>query len=178
MAKKAPSPASPLTFDLPVSLISKIMTAQSKLGLASTSEVVRLALANFDFDRYESSRAEHRQISVRLPGNMKTLLSRSSRKKKVSVGELLRAALDDLSVVTPAKPKVAKGKKKVAKPVAAKPAKKAATKKAAVKTAVAKKAPTKKAAKPVTKVPAKVAKAPKKVAKPAKKAAQKGKKSR
>lgn len=142
MAKKAPSPASPLTFDLPVSLIDKITSAQTKMGLASTSEVVRLALAKFNFDRYESDREEHRQISVRLPGDMKTVLTRTSKKKKVSVGELLRAALDDLSVVKVAKPKVAKGKKKTPVKKAAAPAKKAPAKKA-----VAKKAPAKKAAK-------------------------------
>src|SRR5690606_9046415 len=129
MAKKSPSPASPLTFDLPVSLIEKITSAQAKLGLASTSEVVRLALANFNFDRFESTREEHRQISVRLPGDMKTVLTRSSKKKKVSVGELLRAALDELSVAKPAKPKVAQGKKKPAAKAAKKPAAKKANKK-------------------------------------------------
>lgn len=148
MAKKASRPASPLTFDLPVSLIEKITTAQTKLGLASTSEVVRLALAKFNFDRFESSREEHRQISVRLPADMKTLLSRQSRKKKVSVGELLRASLDELSTAKPVtKPKVAKGKKKV-KPAAKKPA---------AKKAVAKK-PAKKAVKKVVKKAAKKAK--------------------
>lgn len=137
MAKKAPRPASPLTFDLPVSLIDKIASAQSKLGLASTSEVVRLALAKFNFDRYESTREEHRQISVRLPADMKTLLTRQSRKKKVSVGELLRASLDDLSAARPTKTKTAKGKQKAAAP-AKKTAKKVAkktTKKAVKKVA-------------------------------------------
>jgi Arc/MetJ-type ribon-helix-helix transcriptional regulator len=154
MAKKASRPASPLTFDLPVSLIHKITAAQSKLGLASTSEVVRLALAKFNFDRFESAREEHRQISVRLPADMKTLLSRQSRKKKVSVGELLRASLDELSTAKPvANPKVARGKQRV---------KKAAAKKPAAKKAVAKKAPVKRAAKKVVK------KAAKKTAKKAK----------
>ncbi len=134
MAKKASRPASPLTFDLPVSLIDKIATTQSKLGLASTSEVVRLALAKFNFDRFESTREEHRQISVRLPADMKTVLTRQSRKKKVSVGELLRASLDELAAAKPTKTKTAKGKKKA-------PAKKA----------VAKKAPAKKAAKKTVK---------------------------
>ncbi len=139
MAKKASRPASPLTFDLPVSLIDNITAAQSKLGLASTSEVVRLALAKFNFDRFESSREEHRQISVRLPADMKTLLSRQSRKKKVSVGELLRASLDELSTAKPvAKPKVAKGKKKMKKAAVKKPAAKKAPAKKTVKKAVKK----------------------------------------
>ncbi len=131
MASKVTRPASPLTFDLPVSLIEKITSTQSKLGLSSTSEVVRLALAKFNFDRYESSREEHRQISVRLPADMKTLLSRQSRKKKVSVGELLRASLDELAATRPAKTKSAKGKKRASP--AAKPAPKKVVKKAVKK---------------------------------------------
>jgi len=109
MAKKNSSNASPLTFDLPVSLIDKISSAQSKLGLASTSEVVRVAIAKFNFDRFEPNAEEHRQISVRLPVEMKTLLAKQSKKKKVSVGELLRVALEGLAV-TKAAPK-AKGRK-------------------------------------------------------------------
>lgn len=98
MAKKSSSTASPLTFDLPVSLIAKIGAAQKKLGLGSTSEVVRLAIAKFNFDRYEAAAEDHRQISVRLPADMKALLAKHSKKKRVSVGELLRVALDQLAV--------------------------------------------------------------------------------
>jgi hypothetical protein len=113
MAKKNSSNASPLTFDLPVSLIGKISSAQSKLGLASTSEVVRVAIAKFNFDRFEPNVEEHRQISVRLPGDMKTLLAKQSKKKKVSVGELLRVAIDGLAVSGGSAKKAApkKGKK-------------------------------------------------------------------
>ena len=98
MAKKSSPTASPLTFDLPVSLITKITAAQKKLSLGSTSEVVRLAIAKFNFDRYEAETEDHRQISVRLPADMKTLLTKHSKKKKVSVGELLRVALDQLAL--------------------------------------------------------------------------------
>jgi hypothetical protein len=115
MAKKSLRPASPLTFDLPVSLISKIGVTQRKMGLDSTSEVVRLAIAKFNFDRYEGTAEEHRQISVRLPADMKSLLSKTSKKKKVSVGELLRVALDELS-----KTKVMKAPKPAATPKAPK----------------------------------------------------------
>lgn len=112
MAKKNSSNASPLTFDLPVSLIGKISSAQSKLGLASTSEVVRVAIAKFNFDRFQPKAEEHRQISVRLPSDMKALLTKQAKKKQVSVGELLRVALDGLTVSKTAKPKTrAKGRK-------------------------------------------------------------------
>lgn len=107
MAKKsAPTPA-PLTFDLPVSLISKIESHRKRLGLNSTSEVVRLAIGEFNLDRYESDSSEHRQISVRLPGPTKAALMKAAKKKRVSVGELLRVAIESM----PAKAAVKKGKK-------------------------------------------------------------------
>lgn len=124
MAKKSSRPASPLTFDLPISLIDKIAATQKKMGLDSTSEVVRLAIAKFNFDRFETNAEEHRQISVRLPADMKTLLSKTSKKKKVSVGELLRVALDELSKAKVVKAPKPAAEKKVAKK-ATKKAKKA-----------------------------------------------------
>lgn len=96
MAKKSPNAPSPLTFDLPVSLIGKLGAHQKRLGLKSASEVVRLAIGEFDYDVFESSAEEHRQISVRLPLDQKNKLTKVSRKKKVSVGELLRVAIDCL----------------------------------------------------------------------------------
>jgi Arc/MetJ-type ribon-helix-helix transcriptional regulator len=107
MAKKSPPTPTPLTFDLPVSLIAKIETHRKKLGLKSTSEVVRLAVGEFNLDRYESDASEHRQISVRLPGPTKLALVKAAKKKRVSVGELLRVAIESL----PAKVAAKKGKK-------------------------------------------------------------------
>lgn len=106
MAKNNTNAPSPLTFDLPLSLIGKLTAQQKKLGLKSTSEVVRSAIEEFDFEAYEASAEEHRQISVRLPGDMKTKLGKHAKKKKVSVGELLRVAIESLE---------AKGAKKAAK---------------------------------------------------------------
>lgn len=104
MAKKsAPTPA-PLTFDLPLSLIAKIESHRKKFGLGSTSAVVRLAIQKFDVESYESDVSEHRQISVRLPAQSKAMLAKAAKKKQVSVGELLRVAIDSLSSKAPAKP--------------------------------------------------------------------------
>ncbi|MDX2186349.1 MAG: ribbon-helix-helix protein, CopG family [Opitutaceae bacterium] len=96
MAKKSASTPSPLTFDLPVSLIDKLSAVEKKLGLGSTSEVVRLAISEFDFADFESSAEEHRQISVRLPDDQKSKLTKLAKKKSVSVGELLRVAIEKL----------------------------------------------------------------------------------
>jgi Arc/MetJ-type ribon-helix-helix transcriptional regulator len=111
MAKKNTPPPAPLTFDLPVALIDKIETHRKKLGLKSTSEVIRHAISQFDISLYESDAPEHRQISVRLPAQTKATLVKAAKKKKVSVGELLRVAIDTL----PAKSAVAVTPKKKAK---------------------------------------------------------------
>lgn len=103
MAKNNSNAPSPLTFDLPLSLIGKLEAQQKKLGLKSTSEVVRLAIDEYDYDTFEASAEEHRQISVRLPGDMKTKLGKHAKKKKVSVGELLRVAIDSLEAKGPKK---------------------------------------------------------------------------
>lgn len=103
MAKNNTNAPSPLTFDLPLSLISKLSAQQKHLGLKSTSEVVRLAIDEYDYDKFEASSEEHRQISVRLPGEMKSKLGKYAKKKKVSVGELLRVAIDALETKAPKK---------------------------------------------------------------------------
>ena len=96
MAKKnTPAPA-PLTFDLPVSLLAKIEAQRKKLGLGSISEVVRLAVDSYDPTSSESNAEEHRQVSVRISAQAKTALGKAARKQKVSVGELVRAAVEAL----------------------------------------------------------------------------------
>ncbi len=96
MAKKSVPAPSPLTFDLPLSLLDKIETQRKRLGLASTSEVVRHALAEFDLAKFESSTEARRQISVRLPASDKASLAKVAKKQQVSLGEILRAAVDAL----------------------------------------------------------------------------------
>lgn len=126
--------SSPLTFDLKVELLAKIEKIRSAQGFASTSAAVRAALDRFDFASYSPKREKHRQISVRLPTPRKRELVRISRQKGVSVGELLRVALDSLSArpvtggaspkTTPDEPMKKKAKKKAPAKKAAKKAKK------------------------------------------------------
>jgi len=96
MAKKPVPAPSPLTFDLPVSLLTKIEVQRKRLGLSSTSEVVRHALAEFNLSQFESETEERRQISVRLPAGDKSALVKVAKKQKVSLGEILRAAVESL----------------------------------------------------------------------------------
>ena len=97
-SKKAQGPvAAPLTFDLPVALIAKIEKHRNRLGLGSASAVVRLAIRDFDFGNYVAESVPHRQLSVRLPSKLRKFLIQTSKRKKVSLGELLRAALEHLA---------------------------------------------------------------------------------
>lgn len=96
MAKKNPSVANPVTFELPLTLIEKIENCRAKRGLGSVSEVIRVALEQFDYNSFELDRPEHRQISVRLPETIKKTLQRQARLKKTSAGELLRAAVEQM----------------------------------------------------------------------------------
>lgn len=94
MATNKKNNSAPLTFDLPLSLIAKITTQQKKLGLKSASEVVREAIASLNDESGASSSEPHRQISVRLPLDLKAKLTKTAKKKKMSIGGLLRVALE------------------------------------------------------------------------------------
>lgn len=114
MAKKNKQVPAPLTFDLPVSSIAKLGAIKKKLSLRSASAVVRLAIESYNFDAFESNNEKHRQISVRLPDQMKTKLSKFAAKKNASAGALLRAAIGELNPNAAAAKATAKkaGKKK------------------------------------------------------------------
>jgi hypothetical protein len=103
--KKSPSWA-PLTFDLTQPQVAKIEAARRLLGLGTQSEVVRTAIGQFNFAGYEAKRPVHRQISVRLAPEMREKLRQQAQRKNVSIGELLRVALESLVMSkSPAKPK-------------------------------------------------------------------------
>ena len=130
MAANFQKTSTPLTFDLPCALVARIRQCRRAHGRSTTSEIVRLAVAHFDFAAYQPAVEAHQQISVRLPAALKAELGRQAKHKKVSAGELLRAALTQFS----ARPVEAAGKNKATrntmkKKSAKKPAKKKAGKK-------------------------------------------------
>lgn len=98
MATRNKKSSAPLTFDLPLELIAKIKSIRNGHGLASASEVVRLAMDKFDFEKCQPVTVPHRQISVRITADQRAMLKRYAKKKGTSVGELLRLALEDLPV--------------------------------------------------------------------------------
>ncbi len=103
MAKSTRKPSAPLTFDLPESLIARIESVRRGHGFKSASEVVRTAIEGYNFDGAEPSRDKHRQISVRITTDQRSMLKRFARTKDTSVGELLRLAIEAMP---------SKGKKK------------------------------------------------------------------
>ncbi len=115
MALSNSSSSAPLTFDLTDALLGHIEACRRGHGFRSASEVVRLALQRFDFAGCRPPRDEHRQISVRISVDDRAMLRRLARQKNVSVGELMRLALESLPA-KPAKPaKVAKASRPASK---------------------------------------------------------------
>lgn len=96
MASRSKKNSAPLTFDLPLRLIAKIKSSRKTRGLKTASEVVRLAIEQFDFEACTLNREPHRQISVRVAAPQRAMLKRYARTKDTSVGELLRLALESL----------------------------------------------------------------------------------
>lgn len=144
MAVKKTSATAPLTFDIGGKLLDKIDSLQKRSGASSKSEVIRYALAEFDFNSVQIEPKSSKQISVRLSPKSKSELLKASKKLKVSVGELLRLSVEALpkkmaagSLAPAAAPKktVKKTSKKKSAPSksARKVAKKATPKKAAKK---------------------------------------------
>ena len=88
--------STPLTFDLPESLIARIARTKKNRQLATASEVVRLALAQFDLNEFKPPQDPHSQISVRIPFNLRATLRRTAKQKDASIGQLVRAALEAL----------------------------------------------------------------------------------
>lgn len=101
MATRHSKTAAPLTFDLPRALIERIQAIRKGRGMKTASEVVREAIAQFDFDACHPQREPHTQISVRISAPQRSLLRRNARAKGVSVGELLRLALEAMPVKAP-----------------------------------------------------------------------------
>ena len=66
----------PLTFDLTLPQVQKIEAVRRARALRSASEVVRLAIAEFNINTYAARRPRHRQISVRLDPALREKLRR------------------------------------------------------------------------------------------------------
>ena len=88
------SGSTPLTIDLPASLTEKIEAIRAAHGFASASEAIRMALAEFDMSGFRSGEEPRIQISVRIDSETRKRLKRISKSNDVSVGAIVRAALE------------------------------------------------------------------------------------
>lgn len=129
--------SAPLTFDLRKTLLEKIESYQKKGGIRSKSEVIRDAIESYDYADFQREEEPHRQISVRLPVKQKRELTKMARQKKVSLGVLLRAALEAL----PEAPPAAKAKPEATARTSKKATAKTAGRKSTAKATAAKKGP-------------------------------------
>lgn len=128
----------------------------------SVAALVEVAVGRFDFNSWKAPVLERRQLSVRLDPVVRSRLDRFSRSHGVSLGQLIRVAVEALIQRERGQPRTSTQPTHTM-PAAKKTAKKVAAKKAPAKKAAAPKAPAKKAAAP--KAPAKKAVAKKAVAK-------------
>ena len=86
-----------MTFDLPEALFDQLETVRVRRGLRTVSDVVRLALAEYDYACFEPTAKVARQISVRIGAVDRGVLKRAARQKRASVGEILRQAIEALA---------------------------------------------------------------------------------
>ncbi|MCH2157091.1 MAG: CopG family transcriptional regulator [Opitutales bacterium] len=84
-----------LTFDLASSDHKRLGSLAKRHSARSVSSLVRIAIERYDYGRYQTGSRDHRQLSVRLPEKLRSDLVQASKRKKVSVGELVRAAVTD-----------------------------------------------------------------------------------
>ena len=94
VASHMKSASTPLTIDLPASLTEKIEAIRAAHGFASASEAIRMALAEFDMSGFRSDEEPRIQISVRIDSETRKRLKRISKSNDVSVGAIVRAALE------------------------------------------------------------------------------------
>lgn len=87
----------PLTFDLKQELYEVLLTVNQQCRHASLSDTIRLALETYDFDGLPLRDKRHKQLSVRLPLGLKKRLFEIANDKGVSIGELLRNAIEGLA---------------------------------------------------------------------------------
>ena len=76
MPRRSDQENSPLTFDMKEDLLAKLDELRAKHGVATKSEVIRHAIAAFDFEAFQPDVRGHRQISVRLAPKQKATLLR------------------------------------------------------------------------------------------------------
>ena len=114
-----------ITVSLPMKLHSDAVAFQQRSGLTNLSKVIRHALESYSDNRPNVEPVVSRQVSFRVPSELRTRITRQAKNARVSVGRIVRMALQAL----PSNPTTIQNKEKtMAKKKAAKKATKKATK--------------------------------------------------
>lgn len=85
-----------ITVSLPPKLHSEVVAFQHRTGLSTLSEAIRLALDRYDDSRPSLETTRSRQVSFRVPSELRTRITRQARNARVSVGRIVRVALQAL----------------------------------------------------------------------------------
>jgi Arc/MetJ-type ribon-helix-helix transcriptional regulator len=86
--------AKPFPIQLEVEFLDRISEPVREGKARSVSDIIRTALARYDFANVIVLRPAQVQISVRLPAMFRQNLRRIARAKHASVGQLVRAAVE------------------------------------------------------------------------------------
>jgi predicted HicB family RNase H-like nuclease len=85
-----------ITVSLPQKLHSEVVAFQHRSGLNTLSEAIRHALDRYDDSRPSLEANRSRQVSFRVPSELRTRITRQARAARVSVGRIVRVALQAL----------------------------------------------------------------------------------
>ena len=122
--------ARPFPVTIEVEFLDRLSEPVREGRAKSVSAIIRTALEQYDFSTVVVMRPSQLQISVRLPSEIRKNLKKVSRAKHTSIGQLVRAALEDylpkLEAVVPA---IKKKPAKAGKPASTKKKKPASRKK-------------------------------------------------
>jgi Arc/MetJ-type ribon-helix-helix transcriptional regulator len=108
--------ARPFPVTLEVEFLDRLSEPVREGRAKSVSDIIRTALAQYDFSNVVVLHPSQLQISVRLPVEIRRNLKKISRAKHTSVGQLVRAAVEaylpQLETAVPAEKKPATKRKR------------------------------------------------------------------
>lgn len=103
MQPAKPKSNAPFSFELGAETAAKILDLTASHPDLSNTKLVEHALRRFNYEKVVEKEAGRRQFSVRLPEDLRAALEEHSKAKKVSVGQLIRFAIEDFAGRSPKK---------------------------------------------------------------------------
>ena len=98
MTNRTETPSESLiTVSLPVKLHTDAIAFQQRTGLNNLSTAIRYALEHYNDSRPSVETSSSRQVSFRVPSELRTRITRQAKNARVSVGRIVRMALQALA---------------------------------------------------------------------------------